>query len=342
MRADSGVWLLLVSSGVLNVLLVLHSSFGIERLPAGASVDGRQLAECKARAARADEGAQGDCASVACPALFQPTPAVYRGASRYKPFFVDTRFRLRAPSSMLELTRMLYGGSAAVGEPYRDYPNTYGKKLNLKYQWTQINQRILTEVMQRLDRRPRLFVEVGSFTGRSSVLVGEFLRDRFVPTKQHPEPPALLCIDTWLGDMGMTLGAYLTEEMDKHHGQPRLYHQWLVNIIASNLTQTVLPLMATSFMGAKILSHKRLKADIIYLDSAHEQRETFFELTAFWGVLAPGGLIVGDDLNWADVMHDAQLFARTHGTAVKSFNGCHEQLLNGTDTLCVWYLKKST
>ena len=197
--------------------------------------------------------------------------------------------------------------------------------------------------MVLLQHRPRFVVEVGSFTGRSTTLLGRFLREHYAPTPRHPEPPPLLCIDTWLGDLGMTLGSYLAETIDKRHGQPTLYHQWLVNVMAANLTEAVLPLMTTSFLGARILDHLRLQADLIYLDSAHEQRETFFEIAYYWAQLAPGGVLLGDDLNWAAVMHDAQLFARTHRTSVSSFDGCHERLLHPADskgTLCVWYLQK--
>ena len=34
--------------------------------------------------------------------------------------------------------------------------------------------------------------------------------------------------------------------------------------------------------------------DAIYLDSAHEFGETFFELMLFWEVLKPGGVLFGD------------------------------------------------
>ena len=47
-----------------------------------------------------------------------------------------------------------------------------------------------------------------------------------------------------------------------------------------------------------MLDHLRLAADVIYLDSAHEKQETFHELVAYWPIVRPGGLLMGDDLNW--------------------------------------------
>lgn len=69
---------------------------------------------------------------------------------------------------------------------------------------------------------------------------------------------------------------------------------------------------------------------------------TFVEIDAYWAQLAPGGVLLGDDLNWASVMHDAQLFSRINGVEIKSFDGCHEQLMPPVSkgTLCVWYMQK--
>ena len=39
---------------------------------------------------------------------------------------------------------------------------------------------------------------------------------------------------------------------------PTLYHQWLLNVIAANLTEQVLPLVAPSLMGARVLDYLRL------------------------------------------------------------------------------------
>lgn len=80
------------------------------------------------------------------------------------------------------------------------------------------------------------------------------------------------------------------------------------------------------------------------MDSAHEMRETFSEIVAYWPLVAPGGLLLGDDFNWAAVSHDAQLFARTHGTELSSFDGCHQRLIlpppRFKGSLCVWYMRK--
>ena len=77
--------------------------------------------------------------------------------------------------------------------------------------------------------------------------------------------------------------------------RPTLYHTWLLNMIAANLTERVLPLVAPSLLASRVLEFRRIAADVIYLDSAHEMHETFLELV-WWsaprmpiGARAPAG-----------------------------------------------------
>lgn len=159
-----------------------------------------------------------DCASVACPAYYEPSPAIEVGSSTMVPMIADTRYRLHGPKSMLELTQLIYGQSAVLGDPFHNFSNPFGRKPDLNYAWTQITEKKLEEAFALLPdggRNAKLFVEVGSFVGRSSVLIGNWLRKREerlsnqrrsgIRTGEGAAIP-LLCIDTWSGDVGMTLG----------------------------------------------------------------------------------------------------------------------------------------
>eukprot|EP00966_Prymnesium_polylepis_P224769 5198631-Prymnesium_polylepis.1 len=143
----------------------------------------------------------------------------------------------------------------------------------------------------------------------------------------------------------MALGRVESKLMDKRWGQPTLYHQFLTNLVAANLTEHVLPFMAPSLLGARALAWAGLQPDLIYLDSAHEQGETFTELATLWPLLTPQGILLGDDLNWKAVNHDVKLFARVRGLRLGSFDGCH-QLTDfrqpvdpGRYRTCVWWLR---
>jgi len=189
---------------------------------------------------------------------------------------------------MLELTRLLYGASARLGEPFLDFTNPFDRHPSLKYEWTQITEQKLEQAWSMLPnggRGVRLVVEVGSFVGRSSALIANWLRKREASAASAPRATVataaeasaveartipLLCIDTWLGDLGMMLGQIYPKEMGRRFGHSTLYHVWLLNMMRANLTARVLPLVAPSLLGARVLSFLRLSADVIYLDSAHE------------------------------------------------------------------------
>ena len=177
------------------------------------------------------------------------------------PLISDTRYRLHGPRDMLELTQLLYGETASLGEPYQNFANPYSRTPNLKYEWTQIRESKLDEAWAMLPnggKNAKLMVEVGSFIGRSSVLIGQWLRSkqRKVHGVYYNAVP-LLCIDTWLGDLGMTLNQIYPKEMGFRNGQSTLYHTWLLNIISNNLTHHVLPLVAPSLLGARVLDYLR-------------------------------------------------------------------------------------
>ena len=268
-------WLVLslAASVVLNVVLLLGDQL---KGHAKSQTHERRLADAACPASSLGSLARmQDCASVACPLLYSPEPKVETGHSVYRPFMPDTRFKPTPPRDMLELTRLLYGRDAVIGEPFVGYTNPYGRTADLTYEWTQINERILEQTWVLLGGRVRFVVEVGSFVGRSSVLIANWLRRHDRPRdagggKAAAKAPAgnnnaaaqaagkaaarrgglqpqaalhaavpLLCIDTWMGDLGMTLGRIYREKMGRRHGMPTLYHTWLLNVLATlTLTRT--------------------------------------------------------------------------------------------------------
>ncbi|XRB17684.1 hypothetical protein RI054_16g75290 [Pseudoscourfieldia marina] len=81
----------------------------------------------------------------------------------------------------------------------------------------------------------------------------------------------------------------------------------------------VLPIQASSIVGMRLI--RRLKNEgriselpqMIYLDSAHEEHETFLELQLAWDILQPGGILLGDDYVWSSVRNDVNKFAKMMG-----------------------------
>lgn len=51
-------------------------------------------------------------------------------------------------------------------------------------------------------------------------------------------------------------------------------------------------------------------ADFIYLDASHEEEDVYEDIQNYWEVLAPGGILLGDDWTWDGVRLAAQRFAK--------------------------------
>lgn len=136
--------------------------------------------------------------------------------------------------------------------------------------------------------RPGLVIEVGTRKGQSAVFMAETCRELGLDA-------ALLCIDTWLGSLEHLLDPGFRPLFAIRRGRPTLYEQFLSNIRARGLQTYVTPLPQTSRTAARFLGVRGVRADLVYLDASHEEEDVLADLEAYWPLLRPGGLSVGDD-----------------------------------------------
>lgn len=143
-------------------------------------------------------------------------------------------------------------------------------------------------VFERLieETRPTLIIEVGSWKGASAIHMASLL-------KKHKIAGAILCIDTWLGSVSHR--QMYPEELRLQHGYPRLYFQFLANVIHSGHDDTIIPFPQTSLQAGHWLGQINLNAGLIYLDGAHEDYWVYAEAKQYWDLTAPGGVLFGDD-----------------------------------------------
>lgn len=98
-------------------------------------------------------------------------------------------------------------------------------------------------------------------------------------------------------------------------GRPTIYEQFLANIRARGLERYVTPLPQTSLTAAQYLRHRGILADLVYVDASHVEADVLADLEAYWPLLRPGGLLVGDDHVplFPGVIRACAEFARRHG-----------------------------
>ena len=120
--------------------------------------------------------------------------------------------------------------------------------------------------------------------------------------------------------------------MDRFHNT-KIFDHFMRNMIKSKLTDTVIPIRVSSIVGARMLKVLQYEIDFVYVDSTHEDGETYMELMLYHDVLKEGGgVLFGDDYRgFPAVKYDVDLFCKNNG-----------YMLEFTGDGDTWIIKKKT
>lgn len=170
-------------------------------------------------------------------------------------------------------------------------------------------------LLEMLDYVPSFGIEVGSFIGNSTVVLGNMLRT-------NANGSVLICIDTWCGDTG----TWFTDEFNVNSDV--LYHYFMNNIIANSLTNTVIPLRMCSVVAARMLKLLIHEIDFVYIDCINEPVVSITELTLYHDILKDRGVLFGYGYDlYPSLKRDIDLLCETHNYELK---------LSGH----LWFIKK--
>ncbi len=174
------------------------------------------------------------------------------------------------------------------------------------------NRDVFLPIIEKLS--PIFSIEVGAWKGGTSVVFAEALK------RANPEA-CLLCVDTWLGSLEHINQP--NQEWDlrpmMEHGFPRLYEHWMTTVLDAGVEDVVVPLANTSTTAAKWLSRTELKAGFIFIDAGHDEDDVTTDINAWWPLLAPGGILAGDDWSpmWPGVEAAVSAFCVREGLKVQ-------------------------
>ena len=180
-------------------------------------------------------------------------------------------------------------------------------------------------------------VEVGVWKGQSVSHLAGWLKDH----KQG----VLLAVDTWLGTQSLrrlglkscspctsvhapSAAAFAvpgapefwlagpsdpTRDLLWRNGYPQVYYTFLSNIVHLGLEQYIIPFPAPSRLAFNVLSRHGVLADLIHIDAAHEYEDVLEDMNLWWRLLAPNGVLFGDDWEpehaWPGVRRAVKEFA---------------------------------
>jgi hypothetical protein len=152
------------------------------------------------------------------------------------------------------------------------------------------------------DIKPKLVIEVGSWMGLSAANLAQSCQHLGLDT-------AVICIDTWLGSKEHWRDPDLLKHLELKNGYPDFYKRFLTNMVNSEVGDRVVPLPMPSQIGASYLKDfPEVRAELIYIDGSHDEKDVYDDLSAYWDILAPGGVVFGDDWPWDSVANAVKGF----------------------------------
>ena len=143
-------------------------------------------------------------------------------------------------------------------------------------------------------RRPKLIVEVGSWVGQSALTMAANLSLNGLDS-------AIICVDTWLGAYEHWEEEKWRATLNFANGRPTIYEDFLANVATAGYINTIVPLTLPSSIAARLLDRRNIRPDLIYIDGAHDADSVHADIADYYKILAPRGLMFGDDWSWPSV-----------------------------------------
>ncbi len=141
--------------------------------------------------------------------------------------------------------------------------------------FSDVNAKVLDEAIKKIN--PLIIIEIGTWLGSSACFMAKRLR---------PEA-RLYAVDHWMFGSETVLK---TPSLNKK--LPTLYQQFLSNVIIRGLTDKIIPVRMSSMEAANSLN---IKADLIYIDGAHDEESVYNDIIAWHPKLSENGKMYGDD-----------------------------------------------
>jgi predicted O-methyltransferase YrrM len=170
--------------------------------------------------------------------------------------------------------------------PYRDFdPEAHPDDLQGWNSYANVFRDVIEAV------QPRRIVEVGVWKGTASIHMAKVVQELGLRCE-------VVCIDTWLGSPEHFLADHDGERYQSlrlTNGYPQLFYTFLANVVRQGVSDCVVPLPCTSDSAAIVLARLGLQADVIHVDAAHDYEAALRDFRAYWPLLSPRGVMIGDD-----------------------------------------------
>jgi hypothetical protein len=140
-----------------------------------------------------------------------------------------------------------------------------------------------------------IFVEVGSFKGRSSIAMAVNIINSGKDIKFY-------CVDTWLGSIEHQSGQ---DSEDKDVINNNLKNIFIKNI--ESVKNIITSIEKTSIEAANDFENSSLS--FVFIDASHDYENVKKDLEAWYPKIKKGGTLAGHDWTWPDVSRAVVEFA---------------------------------
>lgn len=147
--------------------------------------------------------------------------------------------------------------------------------------------------------RPKVIIEIGGWKGASTVHMVRTALDLDLD-------PLVFTVDFWQDSILQDESSMIPSPW---FGGITTYQQFLFNICVSGCDRNVIPIRTWSPHGAPLLTSWGVKADLIYVDGDHSYEGCLRDMTFYYPLLAPGGIMFGDDIMEPGVMQAVKQFS---------------------------------
>lgn len=123
--------------------------------------------------------------------------------------------------------------------------------------------------------RPSVFVEIGSYQGKSTAFLGVEILNRGLPVTLH-------CVDSWETPNGQANGLAIHDAFERN-----------TTGIAAALEERFVVHWSPSVAAAE--DFPEASADVVWVDGDHSYEGVTADILAWWPKVKPGGWMGGDD-----------------------------------------------
>lgn len=133
---------------------------------------------------------------------------------------------------------------------------------------------------------PRLVVDIGAAVGGSALTMASELKARRIDG-------AVVAVDTFLGHPSDWLSDEAFDKLGYFAGQTNVFGRFVTSVLRSGLGNYILPLTADWATAAAVFGKIGLHPDVVHLGASEDYHAVTAQLHTWWGLLAPGGVLIG-------------------------------------------------